>query len=133
MSLMKNTIKIGTRNSPLALWQAKEVATALEQKNYATEIVPIVSSGDKNLTQPLYSLGITGVFTKDLDIALLNKQIDIAVHSLKDVPTQLPQNIELIAYLERDYPQDVLVRSSNAKDQLLEELKIATSSLRRRA
>ncbi|MDY3338392.1 hydroxymethylbilane synthase [Riemerella anatipestifer] len=133
MSLMKNTIKIGTRNSPLALWQAKEVAAALEQKNYATEIVPIVSSGDKNLTQPLYSLGITGVFTKDLDIALLNRKIDIAVHSLKDVPTQLPQNIELIAYLERDYPQDVLVRSSNAKDKPLEELKIATSSLRRRA
>lgn len=127
------SIKIGTRNSPLAMWQAQEVATKLNDLGHETEILPIISSGDKNLTQPLYEMGITGVFTKDLDIALLNKEIDIAVHSLKDVPTQLPQNIELIACLERDFPQDVLVRSTDAKDKDLSELKIATSSLRRRA
>lgn len=127
------SIKIGTRNSPLAMWQAEEVAQLLQDRGLDTEIVPIVSTGDKNLDQPLYAMGITGVFTKDLDIALLNGDIDIAVHSLKDVPTQLPVNTENIAYLERDFPQDVLVRGAHAKDKPLAELKIATSSLRRRA
>lgn len=127
------SIKIGTRNSPLALWQAREVARHLQNKNFTTDITPIVSTGDKNLTQPLYSLGITGVFTRDLDIALLNKQVDIAVHSLKDIPTNLPENIEIIAVLERDYPQDVLVRKKDSMTLDLHKLKIATSSLRRRA
>lgn len=127
------SIRIGTRNSALALWQAGEVARQLQSKNYTTEIVPIVSSGDKNLNQPLYSLGITGVFTRDLDIALLNDEIDIAVHSLKDVPTLLPQNIELIAHLERDFPQDVIIKRESAKNKEFHELKLATSSLRRRA
>ena len=128
-----NKIKIGTRNSPLALWQAYEVESKLQNLGFETEIVPIVSSGDKNLNQPLYALGITGVFTKDLDIALLNKEIDIAVHSLKDVPTQLPQNIQISAVLERDFPEDVLVRNNDAQPLDLNVLKIATSSLRRRA
>ena len=127
------SIKIGTRNSPLALWQAREVARNLQNNNYKTDITPIISSGDKNLTQPLYTMGITGIFTKDLDIALLNKEVDIAVHSLKDIPTQLPENLEIIAVLKRDYPQDVLVRKSTSKNKELHELKIATSSLRRRA
>lgn len=127
------SIKIGTRNSPLALWQAREVARNLQNRNHKTDITPIVSSGDKNLTQPLYAMGITGIFTKDLDIALLNNEVDIAVHSLKDIPTQLPKNIEIIAVLQRDFPQDVLVRKSTSKDKELNELKIATSSLRRRA
>jgi len=126
-------IRIGTRNSPLAMWQAKEVEQKLQNLGYETALVPVLSSGDKNLNQPLYSLGITGVFTKDLDIALLNNEIDIAVHSLKDVPTLLPQNIEISAVLERDFPQDVLVRKSSSKNKDLAELKIATSSLRRRA
>lgn len=127
------SIKIGTRNSPLALWQAREVARNLQNNNYKTDITPIVSTGDKNLTEPLYAMGITGVFTKDLDIALLNNEVDIAVHSLKDIPTQLPENIEIIAVLKRDFPQDVLVRKSTSKDKELHQLKIATSSLRRRA
>lgn len=126
-------IRIGTRNSPLAMWQAKEVEQKLQNLGYETSLVPVLSSGDKNLNQPLYSLGITGVFTKDLDVALLNNEIDIAVHSLKDVPTILPQNIEISAVLERDFPQDVLVRKSSSKNKNLAELKIATSSLRRRA
>jgi len=126
-------IRIGTRNSPLAMWQAKEVEQKLQNLGYETVLVPVLSSGDKNLNQPLYSLGITGVFTKDLDIALLNNEIDIAVHSLKDVPTILPKNIEISAVLERDFPQDVLVRKSSSKNKDLSELKIATSSLRRRA
>jgi len=127
------SIKIGTRNSPLALWQAREVARNLQNRNYKTDITPIVSSGDKNLAEPLYAMGITGIFTKDLDIALLNKEVDIAVHSLKDIPTQLPENIEIIAVLARDFPEDVLVRKESSKDKELHDLKIATSSLRRRA
>ncbi len=115
------------------MWQAELVAAKLQDLGHKTEIVPIVSSGDKQLNQPLYAMGITGIFTRDLDVALLNKDIDIAVHSLKDVPTQLPENVELIAYLERDFPQDILVRSSAAKHKDLKDLKIATSSLRRRA
>lgn len=126
-------VKIGTRNSPLALWQAEEVALKLQNISLSTEISPILSTGDKNLDQPLYAMGITGVFTKDLDIALLHKKIDIAVHSLKDVPTQLPEQLTILAYLERDFPQDVLVRSQAAKNKELQDLKIATSSLRRRA
>ena len=126
-------LKIGTRNSPLALWQAYEVESKLKTLGFETEIVPIISSGDKNLNQPLYALGITGVFTKDLDIALLNKEIDIAVHSLKDVPTQLPYNIQISAVLERDFPEDVLVRNVDSEPLDIEVLKIATSSLRRRA
>lgn len=126
-------IKIGTRNSPLALWQAREVARHLQNRNLTTEITPIVSSGDKNLAQPLYAMGITGIFTKDLDIALLNKEIDIAVHSLKDIPTQLPANLKIISVLKRDYPEDVLVKKPAAAAKPLKDLKIATSSLRRRA
>ena len=127
------SIKIGTRNSPLALWQAREVERNLQNRNYKTEITPIVSTGDKNLTQPLYSLGITGIFTKDLDIALLNNEVDIAVHSLKDIPTELPENVEIIAVLKRDFPQDILVRRKGAENLELKDLKVATSSLRRRA
>ncbi len=127
------SIKIGTRNSPLAMWQAREVARNLQNLNYTTDIIPVLATGDKNLTQPLYTLGITGIFTKDLDIALLNNEVDIAVHSLKDIPTELPENIEIIAVLECDYPQDVLVRKLDAETLELHDLKIATSSLRRRA
>ena len=129
---MKN-IRIGTRNSALALWQAREVARNLQNRNYKTEITPIESSGDKDLSQPLYQMGITGVFTRDLDIALLNNEVEIAVHSLKDVPTQLPEHLEIIAYLKRDFSDDVLVRKQASKNKPIEELKVATSSLRRRA
>ncbi|MBW8362442.1 MAG: hydroxymethylbilane synthase [Kaistella sp.] len=127
------SIKIGTRNSPLALWQAREVARHLQNRNYLTDLTPVISSGDKDLTQPLYAMGITGIFTKDLDAALLNNEVDIAVHSLKDIPTQLPENIEIIAVLKRDFPQDVLVRKDDSASLDIKDLKIATSSLRRRA
>lgn len=132
MNSMKS-IRIGTRNSPLAFWQANEAARKLKSLGIDCQIVPVLSSGDKNLSQPLYSMGITGVFTRDLDAALLNDEIDIAVHSLKDVPTILPENISLFAFLERDFPQDVLVRNSKSKTKPIENLKVATSSLRRRA
>lgn len=115
------------------MWQAEKVAELLREINLNSEIVPVISAGDKNLTLPLYAMGITGVFTKDLDVSLLSKDIDIAVHSLKDIPTQLPVNIGILAVLERDFPEDVLVRKTSSKNLPLKDLKIATSSLRRRA
>lgn len=126
------TIKIGTRQSPLALWQANKVASILEAKGHSTEIVAITSEGDENLKQPIYSLGLTGVFTRSLDIALLNDKVDIAVHSLKDVPTVLPETLELIAYPERASSADILVYKSEDIFQK-EHRTIATGSLRRKA
>ncbi|QTV05979.1 hydroxymethylbilane synthase [Faecalibacter bovis] len=126
------TIRIGTRQSPLALWQANKVASLLEAKGCATEIVPVTSEGDDNLKQPIYSLGLTGVFTRSLDIALLNDKVDIAVHSLKDVPTVLPEGLELIAYPERANSNDILVYKSEDIFEK-EHRTIATGSLRRKA
>ena len=80
-----NTFRIGTRESELARWQAHEVKDILENKNFLTELIPIKSDGDVDLTNPIYSFGIQGVFTKTLDIALLENRIDLAVHSLKDL------------------------------------------------
>ena len=90
---MSKIIRIGTRDSELALWQAKTVQAQLEKLGHKTVLVPVKSTGDLVLNKPLYELGITGVFTKTLDIAMLNEEIDIAVHSLKDVPTLLPKGI----------------------------------------
>jgi len=125
-------IRIGTRKSPLAMWQANLVAQKLKDNGQLTEIIAITSEGDINLQQPIYELGITGVFTRSLDIALLNNQIDIAVHSLKDVPTKLPEGIKLISCLERGNPFDVLIYKDDSifsKDKRT----IATESLRRKA
>ncbi len=125
-------IRIGTRKSPLAIWQAELAAKELSKKNIETEIIPITSEGDINLKQPIYQLGISGVFTRSLDIALLNDRIDIAVHSLKDVPTLLPEGIELISCLERGNPYDVLIYKS---DEIFSKEKrtIGTGSLRRKS
>ena len=90
---MQKIIRIGTRDSQLALWQANKVKKELKELGYESELIPIKSLGDLVLDKPLYELGVTGVFTKSLDIAMLNKEIDIAVHSLKDVPTVLPEGI----------------------------------------
>ena len=105
-----NILRIGTRESELAILQAHEVKDILETKNFLTELVPIKSDGDMDLIKPIYNIGIQGVFTKALDKALLENQIDIAVHSLKkDVPTQLPQGLILGAVLKRGSARDVLV------------------------
>ena len=93
---MPKLIRIGTRESELALWQAKSVQSQLEGLGYKTTLVPIKSIGDLAQNQPIYEFGITGIFTKTLDIALLNDEIDVAVHSLKDVPTLLPKGLSLI-------------------------------------
>ena len=130
----KPIIKIATRTSALALWQAHAVRDKLLQHNYHCEIVPVESTGDMQLTQPIYAMGISGVFTHQLDIALLEKQADIAVHSLKDVPTQLAAGLTLAAVLERGASQDVvLIKNKNILADNLLVATIATSSLRRSA
>ncbi|MEL6974036.1 MAG: hydroxymethylbilane synthase [Bacteroidota bacterium] len=131
---MGKIIRIGTRESELALWQAKTVQSKLEGLGCDTILVPITSTGDQILDKPLYELGVTGIFTKTLDIALLKGQIDIAVHSMKDVPTQLPQGIVQAAVLERADSTDILVHKG--VDFLSSEagnITIATGSLRRKA
>lgn len=128
---MIKTIRIGTRDSELALWQAKTVSAALEKLGHKTELVPVKSSGDLNLDQPLYEMGITGIFTKTLDIAMLKGEIDIAVHSMKDVPTSLPKGIVEAAVLKRANSQDLLLHKG--LDFLDGKGTIATGSLRRKA
>src|SRR5450432_562117 len=102
-------LKIGTRESELAVWQAKQVQTLLKQHSIKSELVFITSEGDVDLVTPLYEMGVQGIFTKTLDAALLNKRIDIAVHSMKDVPTQLPDGIRQAAVLKRGSYKDLLV------------------------
>ena len=106
---MSKIIRIGTRDSQLAMWQAKTVQAQLENLGHKTVLVPVKSTGDLVLDKPLYELGITGIFTKTLDIAMLNGDIDIAVHSLKDVPTVLPKGIVQAAVLKRGNINDTLV------------------------
>lgn len=129
---MNKTIRIGTRDSQLALWQAHTVEKQLKDLGYNTEIVAVKSTGDIILDKPLYELGITGIFTKTLDVAMLSNQIDIAVHSMKDVPTALPQGIVQGAVLPRANVWDILVHKGNL-DFLETEGIIATGSLRRKA
>jgi hydroxymethylbilane synthase len=130
---MKNkTIRIGTRDSELALWQAKTVEKKLNDLGYKTDIIAVKSQGDIILDKPLYELGITGIFTKTLDIAMINGQVDIAVHSMKDVPTALPIGIIQAAVLERANVLDILVHKGNL-DFLENDGTIATGSLRRQA
>ena len=128
-----NTIRIGTRDSELAFWQAKTVQNQLKTLGYPTEIVSTKSHGDIELSKPLYEMGVTGIFTKVLDIALLNGEIDIAVHSMKDVPTALPEGIVVGAVLKRGNPHDVLVYKGDLSFLEAEIATIATSSLRRKA
>lgn len=130
--MFKKIIKIGTRDSELALWQAHTVEKLLQDLGHKTQIVAVKSTGDLVLDKPLYELGITGIFTKTLDIAMLNGEIDIAVHSMKDVPTALPQGIMQAAVLERANTNDILVYKNNL-EFLDKEGVIATGSLRRQA
>lgn len=129
---MAKTIRIGTRDSELALWQAHTVQKQLQDLGYVTEIIAVKSDGDLILEKPLYELGITGIFTKTLDIAMINGQVDIAVHSMKDVPTALPKGIVQAAVLQRANVLDILVYKGKL-DFLDKEATIATGSLRRQA
>ncbi|PKB16644.1 hydroxymethylbilane synthase [Flavobacterium sp. 5] len=130
--MAEKVIRIGTRDSELALWQAHTVEKKLNDLGYKTEIIAVKSEGDIILDKPLYELGITGIFTKTLDIAMINGQVDIAVHSMKDVPTALPIGIVQAAVLERANTLDILVHKGNL-DFLESTGTIATGSLRRQA
>lgn len=128
---MQRNIKIGTRESQLALWQARFIEQKIKPFA-ATELVEIKSDGDIDLVSPLYAMGVQGIFTKTLDAALLNNKIDIAVHSFKDVPTQLPAGLVVAAIPPRaNYHDWLVIKQANISfDQ---PLSIATSSLRRKA
>jgi hydroxymethylbilane synthase len=130
---MQKIIRIGTRNSELALWQANKVRKELAELGYESVLVPIQSTGDIVLDKPLYELGITGIFTKNLDVAMLKGDIDIAVHSLKDVPTALPEGIVQAAVLKRGNYNDVLILKGNEEFFGEPNGIIATGSLRRKA
>ena len=130
---MQEIIRIGTRNSELALWQAHLVQKSLIDLGFQTEIVEVSSTGDEILDIPLHQIGGMGLFTKTLDVAMLRGQIDIAVHSLKDVPTDLPEGIVQAAVLKRANVQDVLVFKNNLDFLNASEGMIATGSLRRKA
>jgi hydroxymethylbilane synthase len=129
---MDKKIRIGTRDSELALWQAHTVEKKLNDLGYKTEIIAVKSTGDIILDKPLYEFGITGIFTKTLDVAMINGDVDIAVHSMKDVPTALPIGIVQAAVLERATTLDILVHKGKL-DFLDESGTIASGSLRRQA
>lgn len=132
---MKKNIRIGTRESQLAVWQATQVKELLSQYGFISELIYIKSEGDIDLKTPLYEMGVQGIFTRSLDAALLNDKIDLAVHSMKDVPTQLPKGIVQAAVLERGPVNDLLVYKNNGDflDNKAYIANIATSSLRRKA
>ncbi|EAR02649.1 hydroxymethylbilane synthase [Maribacter sp. HTCC2170] len=130
---MSKIIRIGTRDSELALWQANAVKNQLEALGHQTTLVPVKSTGDIVLDKPLYELGVTGIFTKTLDVAMLNGDIDIAVHSMKDVPTALPKGIVQAAVLKRANYLDILAYNDNEEFLGGRDAIIATGSLRRKA
>jgi hydroxymethylbilane synthase len=132
---MEKKLRIGTRDSQLAVWQAKLVKDLLGKNGISSELVFIKSEGDTDLKTPLYELGVQGIFTKALDIALLNNEIDIAVHSMKDVPTVLAKGIIQAAVLPRASYKDILVPKNGVSflDNLHSMAIIATSSTRRKA
>ena len=128
-----SNLKLGTRGSALALWQANWTKNALEQRwpGLTVELVPIKTTGDKILDVPLAKIGGKGLFTKELDEALLDKRIDLAVHSLKDVPFQLPEGIDFGAIPEREDPRDAFISNGPKLPELSPQAKVGTSSLRR--
>src|SRR4030095_8184284 len=133
-------IRIGTRESQLAVWQATKVKELLAQHGFESELVFIKSEGDIDLVTPLYEIGVQGIFTRSLDAALLNNKIDVAVHSLKDVPTQLSNGILQAAVLKRGPVNDLLVfKNKRAQERYASRITgdsrftVATSSIRRKA
>lgn len=130
------TLRIGTRASALALWQAREVAAriAAQPDSPAVELVHIRTAGDEQNQRPLWQVRGQAFFTREIDRALLAAEVDVAVHSLKDLPTQLDAGLELAALLPRADPRDALLSGSGATLAALPAgARIGTSSLRRRA
>jgi hydroxymethylbilane synthase len=133
---MNKTLKIGTRGSKLALWQANWVKSSLEDKHpsLSIELVAIKTKGDKILDVPLAKVGGKGLFVKEIEEALLDGRIDLAVHSMKDMPGEIPKGLCIGAIPQREIPQDVLIsRNKKRLSKLGPGAKIGTSSLRRKA
>ncbi len=133
---MVNKIIIGSRNSDLAMWQTRYVADILQQAhpNLCFHIQGMKTKGDNILNVALAKIGDKGLFTKELEVALLSGKIKLAVHSMKDLPTQLPDGLVIGAICEREYPGDVLISPNNVHlANLKHGARIGTSSLRRRA
>lgn len=133
---MKRSFRIGTRGSALALWQANHIQDLLYRAlpNLSTEIIEIKTTGDRNLESPLSEIGGKGVFVKEIEDALLGDRIDVAVHSMKDLPAFLPAGLVVGAVAERHDPRDVLISKSGLKlEELPEGSRIGTGSLRRAA
>ena len=127
-------IRIGTRGSRLALVQAESVKNALERQGIIVDLVTIKTKGDRILNTPLAEIGGKGLFIREIEESLLNKNIDIAVHSLKDLPAELPDGLTLGAVLERGDARDALVsRTGKTLREISVSETIATSSLRRKA
>lgn len=124
------TIRIGTRGSKLALWQAEYVASLIKPSGYTTEIVPIETRGDKILDVSIAKIGSKGVFTEEIEAKLLDGSIDIAVHSAKDLSSDIPEELELVAFTERELVNDVVI-SDRKVNITSDKLKIGTSSTRR--
>ena len=126
-------LRLGTRSSALALWQANWVKAELEKQwaGLTIELVPIKTTGDKILNVPLAEVGGKGLFTKEIDEALLARKVDLAVHSMKDVPYQLPRGIDFGAIPEREDPHDVFISNGRQLGDLPPGAVIGTSSLRR--
>jgi hydroxymethylbilane synthase len=129
--LTQKIIVIGSRGSALALWQARHIAAALREMGVETRLEIIKTTGDKITDGPLASVGGKGLFTKEIEEALLDGSIDLAVHSLKDVPTALPQGLTLAAFPEREDPRDAWIGKPLAEMQ--PGNRVGTSSLRRSA
>src|SRR5271154_71776 len=130
-----STTRIGTRGSTLALWQANHVKKLLEaQGSVEAEIIIIKTSGDQDQESAISEIGTKGVFIKELEEALHDKRIDLAVHSMKDVPTQIPEGLTIAAILKRDEVRDCLVCKFGHKlAKLPRGARVGTSSIRRRA
>ena len=133
-SMLDKVLKIATRQSPLALWQAQYVKARLEQAHpgLKVELVPMVTRGDVILDTPLAKVGGKGLFVKELELAMLEGRADIAVHSMKDVPVEFPEGLGLVTICERDDPRDAFVSNRYASiDELPAGSVVGTSSLRR--
>jgi hydroxymethylbilane synthase len=133
---MKKTLKIGTRGSQLALWQANWVKSALEAEDssLSVELVTIKTTGDKILDVSLSKVGGKGLFVKEIEEALLNNRVDLAVHSMKDMPAEIPKGLCIGAIPQRETPQDVLISKINRRLSALPPgAVIGTGSLRRQA
>ena len=124
---------IGTRDSQLALWQANSVKNKLSDIGIQAELKAIKSSGDRDTSSSIKSMGTIGVFTKAIDDALLSEEVDIAVHSLKDAPTVTDSRMILAAVLERENPCDLLIHKDDHRPFDSEQFLLATGSIRRKA